>query len=107
MKFRNIDRVFKFNRAKARHMDLPDQKVFTLYCVYYLSRSSLVTMGMIGKAMTRAKRSIPNLYVTELVRDGYLYRTQVKKNALYSLSPLGLYYLDSLERDLRSTRNDR
>lgn len=107
MNFRNIDRVFKFNRVKDRHPELTEQKVFVLFCVWYISKREHVTFPKITKMMKRAKKGIQNVVITELVRDGYLYRTQVKKNALYSLSPLGLYYLDSLERDLRSLRNDR
>lgn len=107
MQLRNIDRVFRFNRVRERHSELTDHKIFVLYCVWYISKKEHVTFPKIVKMMRRARRGIQNLVITELVRDGYLYRTQVKKNALYSLSPLGLYYLDALERDLRYTRNDR
>lgn len=57
--------------------------------------------------MRRANRTIQNVFITELVKDGYLLRTDIKRNALYSISPLGRYYLHSLETDLRIIRNDK
>lgn len=107
MQFRNIDRAFKFNRAHKRHPELSEQKVFVLFCVWYLSSKGLVTFRKIINMMARCNRSIQNVTVTDLVRDGYLYKTEIRRNALYSLSPLGMYYLHSLESDLRSMRNDR
>jgi len=107
MEFRNIDRAFKFNRAHKRHPELSEQKIFLLYCVYYLSRSGVVTSSKIITAMKRANRSIQNVLITELVRDGYILRTDIKRNALYSVSPLGRYYLHSLESDLLAIRNDK
>lgn len=107
MQFRNIDRAFKFSRAHKRHPQLSEQKVFVLFCVWYLSSKGLVTFRKIINMMSRCNRSIQNVAVTDLVRDGYLYKTEIRRNALYSLSPLGMYYLHSLESDLRSIRNDR
>lgn len=107
MEFRNIDRAFKFNRAHKRHPELTEQKAFLVYVVWYLSKSGLVTSPKIISTMRRAGRSIQNLLITELVRDGYLLRTDIRRNALYSVSPLGRYYLHSLESDLRAIRVDK
>jgi len=107
MEFRNIDRAFKFNRAHKRHPELSEQKIFLLYCVWYLSRKGVVTSRAIIDSMRKANRSIQNIAITELVKDGYINRTDIRRNSLYSVSPIGRYYLDSLERDLKSIRHDR
>jgi hypothetical protein len=107
MEFRNIDRAFRFSRAHKRHSELTEQKAFLLYVVWYLSKSGVVNSPKIISTMKRANRSIQNVLITELVRDGYLLRTDIRRNALYSVSPLGRYYLHSLESSIRYIRNDK
>jgi hypothetical protein len=107
MQFRNIDRAYRFTRAHNRHPELSVMEVFTLYSVYYLSRSGHASLKKVTDMMSLNKRSCTNGTLTKLRDKGYIIKHKFGITPVYTLTPLGSYYLFSLENTLKSLRVDR
>jgi Mn-dependent DtxR family transcriptional regulator len=107
MQFRNIDRAYRFTRAHNRHPELSVMEVFTLYSVYYLSRNNHASLKNVTEMMSINKRSCTNGTLTKLRDNGYIIKHKFGITPVYTLTPLGSYYLFSLENTLKSLRVDR